>query len=301
MPVLLLLLKLVLLLALAPLLEGVVRKLRAIAGSRQGPPLWQGYLDLAKLFGKEDLRVTGSWLYRAAPPLSLASIGLAGLMVPLLVPRSPLEGAADAIVFIYLLGVLGIAVTVVALASESPFAYLGASREVMMLLSVEPVVAVALIVLALKAGTFSLGAMANWHIENGLSVSTGVATLAFAIALQAQVGKRPFDITEAESEIIGGPLAEVSGPSLALFHWALYTRQLVFVAVLTEVFLPWPRAGIWPLDALISVAKILLVVALIGLTDALMPRVRIDQSMTYYSRVVIFVATLALALAVMGA
>ncbi len=299
MPVIGLLVKLVLLLGFAPLLEGIVRKLRAVAGSRQGPPLWQAYWDLLKMYGKEDLRVTRSWLYRLAPPLGLAAVAVAGLMVPF-VGRSALEGAADAIVLIYILGLVGVAVTLVALASENPFAYLGASREVMMLLTVEPVVAVGLIVLALKAGTFSLQAMADWQWGQGPTVSTAVALLAFWIALQAQVGKRPFDITEAETEIMGGPLIEVSGPSLALFHWALYARQLVFIGILTQVFIPWPRADFWLWNLLIAGVKILAVTVVVGLTDALMPRVRIDQSMTYYSRVVIFVAVAALALSVMG-
>ena len=300
MAVISLLLKLALLLGFAPLLEGIVRRLRAVAGSRQGPPIWQAYYDLLKMHGKEDLRVTRSWLYRAAPPLGLAAIATAGLMIPFVGP-SPLEGAADVIVFIYLLGLVGVAVTLVALASENPFAYLGASREVMMLLSVEPVVAVALIVLALKARTFSLVEMADWQWLHGPTVSTGLALLAYWIALQAEVGKRPFDITEAETEIMGGPLVEVSGPSLALFHWALYTRQLVFIAVLTQVFFPWPRVGVWPADLLAGGGKILAVTAIVGLTDALMPRMRIDQSMTYYSRVVIFLAVAALAMSVMGA
>ncbi|NIQ98745.1 MAG: hydrogenase 3 membrane subunit, partial [Gemmatimonadales bacterium] len=68
-----------------------------------------------------------------------------------------------------------------------------------------------------------------------------IAALALLLSLQAQVGKLPFDIAEADQEIMGGPFIEQSGPKLALYKWSLWAKLVVFAAILCSVFVPWPR------------------------------------------------------------
>ena len=289
----------ILLLLLAPLLEGLIRKLKAVIQSRKGPPIIQPYLDLLKLLGKEDLNPGGGVLFRFAPVACLGAILAAVTFTP--IGGKPALGgvAGDMIVWVYFISMAAVAVILGAFASRNPYAYVGASREMMMVLTVEPVAIVALLVGAVKAKTLLMGGVIDWQLAHGGTISMAFAGLAFFLALQANVGKLPFDIPEAETEIMGGPFIEYSGPRLALFKMAFYVRQLLFALVLVSVFVPWPNVAVFPLSLIAVLVKVLIVYVLIGVIDTVNPRLRIDQSMGYFSRVV-FVSLAALAFAVIG-
>jgi formate hydrogenlyase subunit 4 len=211
----------------------------------------------------------------------------------------PLGFAGDIIVLLYVASMSAVLVMLTAFGSGSPYAAVGSSREMMLLLTVEPVLAIALIVGAMKAGTLAVGGVLDWQIANGPSVSMAIAGVAFLLAIQAQAGKLPFDIPEADQEIMGGPLVEQSGPRLALFKWALWAKQLIFAVLLVELFFPWPRIGILPLDLILTMAKVLVVLAVVALVDVVNPRLRIDQAMAYFLRVG-FVSLAGLAFAAIG-
>jgi formate hydrogenlyase subunit 4 len=187
----------------------------------------------------------------------------------------------------------------VGFASGSPYASIGSSREMMMLLSVEPILAIALSVGAFKARTLTLAGIVNWQVQHGPSMSMAIGGVAFLLALQAQAGKLPFDVAEADQEIMGGPLVEQSGPRLALFRWALWTKQLVLAFLLVEVFAPWPHFGSYPADLITTVVKVVVVLTLVAVIDVVNPRLRVDQAMGYFMRVA-FSSLAALAFAVIG-
>jgi formate hydrogenlyase subunit 4 len=285
-------------LLLAPLYEGLMRKLKATIHSRIGPPITQPYLDLFKLLGKEDLRTARGVLYEAAPALSLGSVLLLALLVPM-GARPPLGFGGDIVVLLYVSAISAVLLMLTAFGSGSPYASVGSSREMMMLLSVEPVMVVALVVGALKAGTLATSDIIVWQLEHGPTISMAIAGIAFFLALQAQAGKLPFDIPEADQEIMGGPLIEQSGPRLALFRWAMWSKQFVLAVLLVEVFLPWPGTGVFTLDLFLTLVKAFVVLAVVALVDVVNPRLRIDQAMGYYLRVA-FSSIAALAFAVIG-
>lgn len=285
-------------LLLSPLYEGVLRKVRAAIHSRIGPPVTQPYWDLLKLLGKDDLRCGGGLFCAFLPPLALGSLLLLATLVPM-GTDAPLAFAGDMIAVLYVAAMSATFVMLNAYASGSPYAYIGSSREMMMALSVEPILAIVLSVGAFKAGTLTLGGMLQFQVQNGPSLSMAIAGLALFLALQAQSGKLPFDIAEADQEIMGGPLVEQSGPRLALLRWALWTKQLVFAFLLVELFLPWPRFGILPVDLALSGVKVLVVLLMVALVDLVNPRLRIDQAMGYFVRVGLSSLS-ALAFAVIG-
>ncbi len=285
-------------LLLAPLFEGLLRKLKAAIHSRKGPPVVQPYLDLLKLLGKEDLRTAGGGLYGAAPALTLGSVLVLATLVPI-GARPPLSFAGDVVVLLYVAAISAVLLMLTAFASASPYASVGSSREMMMLLSVEPVMVVALVVGALKAGTLATGGIIVWQLANGPTISMAIAGIAFFLALQAQAGKLPFDIPEADQEVMGGPLIEQSGPRLALFRWAAWSKQFVLAVLLVEVFLPWPGTGAFLLDVPLTLVKALAVLVVVALVDVVNPRLRIDQALGYYLRVG-FASVAALAFAVIG-
>jgi len=285
-------------LIVAPLLDGAMRKVRAIIHSRKGPPITQTYIDIFKLLGKQDLRSSSSVLFRFGPAAALASFLAVAALTPM--GASPATGLpGDMITWIYFLTLGAAAIILMAAASGNPFANAGAAREIMMLLSVEPVVVAALITAAVKTGDLHLAGMSEWYMAAGPSVSMVVAGVALFLALQATLGRLPFDIAEAESEIVDGPLIEQSGPNLALLKMGLLVRQVVYAFLLVQIFVPWPRVAPWPLGVVVALAKVAVLFVLAAVVEAVSPRLRIDQAMNYSSRV-LFVALAALAFAVIG-
>lgn len=278
---------------LGPLFEGFVRKyVRArIAHSRVGPlaGVWQPFIDLGKLFAKENLDVGGGALQRMSPVLCLTATLCAALLIPL-ARRTPLEMGGDFIVFVYVIGISAICMIVGGMASASPYSYAGATREMMMFIIVEPVMVIALIAGAVNSQSLRLSDMMNWNLAHGASLSMLIAGFALLMALLAQFGKLPFDIPEAEQELMGGPFVEMSGPKLALFKWAIWARQFVFAALLVGIFVPWPRVDAFALQALLTVVKVFIVFVIVGLADVVNPRLRIDQALGFYLAIIITAA-----------
>lgn len=286
-------------LLLAPLLEGVMRKIKARIHSRIGPPIIQPYFDLLKLLGKEDIKVTENFLVGLSPVLALAAVMVSSMLIPI-GTTSPLEGSGDMVVFIYFVGLATVAVVIGGLASESPFAWVGAGREMMLFLIVEPVLFIALITAAINSHSMRMYDMLLWHQAQGPKVSMVIAAIAFFLALQAQLAKLPFDIPEAETELMGGPYIEMSGPKYALFKWSIMAKQVIFIAIFVQIFIPWPKTFDFALDLIITLAKIFAVILVVCLVDVVNPRLRIDQAIAYFFGVII-IALAALAFSLVGA
>lgn len=283
-----------------PLLAGVVRKMvKARVHSRQGPPIMQPFYDLFKLLGKEDLESSPSVVLRYAPMVALAAILAAALLTPMGL-RPPLGGYGDMIVFTYFITIAAVMVIFAGLVSASPYSMMGAGREIMMHLVVEPVLIICLVIAAIKSGSLVMWDMAAWNYVNGPSISMIFGGVALLLALQAQIGKIPFDIAEAETEIMGGPLVELSGPKLALFEWAFFARQIVYASVLAAIFIPWGTGFALPWNIGAHLLKITVIILLVGLIDVVNPRLRVDQAMSYFFGVV-FVALVGMAFALIGA
>lgn len=285
----------------APLCEGVLRKVTAVVQSRQGPPLWQPYFDLLKLLGKEDLESGESpRMQRFAAYLSLATV----LTVSCLVPMgftAPMNGSGDVILLIYLLTLCGICTLLAGLAAGSTYSLIGISREMMTMIALEPLFAIALIIGALHAQSFRLDDVLNGSVYSGGGfpwsglVILGVMLLSF----QGLVQRLPFDISEAETELMGGPLMEYSGPKLALFKYAQMARLVIHSALFVALFVPWGSALMFPFGWLLFWLKVGLLVLLVTLVAATHARYRIDQAIRYFAGL-LAVALVALALASYG-
>jgi len=273
-----------LVLASAPFFQGVLRKIMARIQSRQGPPIFQPYYDLLKLLGKEDLE-SGEVpvLQRLASYFSLATILTLSTFVPLGF-RPPLAGAGDVTVLIYLLMLSGICTLLAGLTAGSTYALVGTSREMMTMLALEPILAAALMVGALHAGSFRLDAVLDGSVYAGPSPASGLAMLiVMLLAFQAFVGRVPFDISEAETEIMEGPLLEYSGRKLALFRWAQMAKLVVHSAIFIALFMPLGPRLPFPLGFLAFWGEVFLLVILVTLIASTHARYRIDQAIRYYA------------------
>ncbi|MBM3304811.1 MAG: NADH-quinone oxidoreductase subunit H [Candidatus Aminicenantes bacterium] len=284
---------------LAPFYDGVARRLTARVQSRKGPPLRQPYLDILKLLGKENVISAEGWPFRLAPLSAFASILAVIVLVPLGAKANILSHRADVITVVYLLALGGVSVLLGALASRNTFAMIGASREMMTMIMIEPVLAMTLIMTAVKVNSLGLqGAMAGVS-ASGFGLSTGLMLAVYLLALQAFVAKQPFDIAEAEIEVLEGPFIEYSGPNYALFKLSMMLKQMFYAFLFVSVFLPAAGTGVYPLDILIQLAAILAVFVLIAVVGSTNPRLRIDQAVRYYA-VLIFLSLCAVGLALKG-
>jgi len=287
---------LILVILVAPFSEGVMRKLKATVHSRKGPPLTQPYLDLLKLLGKEDLKVTENPLFSLAPVITFASILVAALFTPM-GARPPLGFAGDLIVLVYFLALASVGVMLGGASTGSPYGALGVAREMMLAMMVEIIVMASLIVGVIHVQSFDLGRLSIWYRQSGPTISMIIAAIAFFLALQVQLGKLPFDIPDADQEIMGGPFMEASGPKLALYKWSYFAKQILLASLFLEVFLPWPKTGIIPVDILINLIKVFIVLILVGLIDSVNPRIRVDHAISYFAGIwVVLVFAIAFAL-----
>ncbi len=149
-------------LLIAPLCEGVLRKVTARLQSRRGPPLWQPYFDLLKLLGKEDIESGESpALQRFIPRLALAAALTLACLVPMGSP-APMNGVGDVIVLIYLLTLCGICTLLGGLAAGSTYSLLGIGREMMTMIALEPLFAIALLIGAVHAEVLPAGRRFEW-------------------------------------------------------------------------------------------------------------------------------------------
>jgi formate hydrogenlyase subunit 4 len=236
----------VLALALAPLLNGLIKLLKARAQTRRGPGLLQPYADLAKWLGKgEVVSEHASWVLTATPWIVLAAVVTALAATPLLSVRPLLGGLADAVVVVGLLALARFWLALAGIDTASNFGAMGSSREVTFAALIEPALLVALVALALRAGSTSLGQISHHVVASGLGaltpahLLTGVALLVVVIA---ETGRVPVDNPDTHLELTmahEGMLLEYAGRPLGVLLYAALVKQLLMVTLLANLLLPW--------------------------------------------------------------
>jgi formate hydrogenlyase subunit 4 len=252
-PLLLQLGQMFLMLALAPLLTGFVRKLKARLQRRVGPPVMQVYRDLWKLAAKDAILPTdASWLFRVAPYLIFAATWVAAALVPSFGTNLLFSWSGDFIVIVALLGSARFFQMLAALDVGTAFGGLGASREAMIASLAEPAMLMIVFTLALVAGSSQLSDItAFMHSDAaGLRLSLALALVALVIVALAETGRFPVDnpATHLELTMIHEAMVlEYSGRHLALIELASTLRLLLYMSLIVSIFLPF---GIAPPGAL---------------------------------------------------
>ncbi len=232
------------LLAAAPLLGTAIRKMKARLQNRQGPPLLQGYYDLAKLLRKEPVRSeTASWIFVAGPRVYFGAAVAATMLVPVLVAAAPIEAAGGILLLVGTLALGRFALATAALDTGSPFGGMGASREMSIAALAEPALMLGLFTSALAAGSLNLGGLVRSVLQHGVTFHPS-DLLAFAglfIIVIAETGRIPVDnpATHLELTMIHEAMVlEYAGPDLALVEWASALKELLYLTLLVDLFLP---------------------------------------------------------------
>lgn len=279
------------LLAVAPLLRGGIKKMKATMQMRKGPPLLQGYYDLAKLFRKETVRSeTASWVYVLGPRLYFAAAVAATMLVPVLVAASPLDGAGGILGLVGILALGRFALAAAALDTGSPFGGMGSSREMTIAALAEPALMLGLFTSALAAGSLDLGAVVRGALTPGalFRPSDILALSGLFVVLIAETGRIPVDnpATHLELTMIHEAMVlEYAGPDLALVEWASALKELLYITLLIDLFIPFGIAttiapGPVAIAAVAWVAKVFVfgvVITLVETTNAKLRLFRVPE------------------------
>jgi len=242
------LLQMLLVIGLAPLLTGLVRKAKARLLRRKGPPLFQPYRDLARLARKEAVVAdSASWLFRVAPYLVFASTWVAAALIPTFATGLLFSWSADLIAIIALLGSARFFLALAGLDVGTSFGGMGASREAMFASIAEPAMIVIVFSLALVAGSTQLSTVAAFMASPavGLRVTLGMALIALVIVALAENGRIPVDNPATHLELTmvhEAMILEYSGRHLALIELASMLKLLLYVSLIVCVFAPWGLA-----------------------------------------------------------
>ncbi len=276
------LLQALVLFAFAPLLAGISRVARARLHNRRGPGVLQEYRDLIKLLGRQSVApADASWVFRLMPFVMIGVMLTIATALPVVTVASPLPALGDLITLIYLFAIARFFFAIAGLDTGSPFTGLGASREAMLGVLVEPILLLGLWVVALVAGSTHISTMTatlwSWPVERSVPLLLALCACAFATFIE--MGKLPFDLAEAEQELQEGPLTEYSGCGFALLKWGISLKQLVVLQLFVGLFLPWGQmvafsAGGLLLALGVAVIKLVLGVLVIALFENSMARLR---------------------------
>ncbi len=235
----------------------VDRILAARMQARIGPPFRQPFLDMAKLMTKQNIIPANAvpWLFNGAPLVALA----ASISILLYLPMASfqflpiLNVYGDLVLIMYLLLLPALAMVIGGLSSGSPYATIGAQREMVTMIAYELPLAATVVAFAWKlshaglADPFSLATMAQtpiWSLVGPMGdIGVGLLLISMLMVVPGELGRIPFDAPEAETELAGGLLVEYSGRNLALFLLSLAVKTIVVGALIIALFFPYNLSG----------------------------------------------------------
>jgi formate hydrogenlyase subunit 4 len=272
---------LLLLLLLAPLLPGVIARVKALFAGRVGPPLLQPYFELARLCRKGSVfSETTTWVFRAGPAAGLAVPLLAAQLVPFGGLAPPISFAGDLVLFVYLFALARFFTVAAALDTGSSFEGMGGAREATFACLAEPTVLLAFLVLGRLSGTWSLGGMLGSALPQEWAAggaALGLVVVCLFVVLLVESCRIPFDDPNTHLELT--MIHEVmvldhSGPAFGMILYGAALKLFVLGAVVVRLALPWSTGSVFG-DTALFVAGMLLLAVLIGVVESVMARLRL--------------------------
>ena len=275
--------------ALAPLLVGWLRKVKARLQNRRGPSLLQPYRDLYKLLAKEArVAHTASPLFRAAPYIVFTATWMAAATVPLLVVDLPTAAIADIIVLVGLLALARVFLALAGMDVGTAFGGMGASREMLIGALAEPAMLMAVFTLAMTAHSTNLSSVIDYHLVDGfvLRPSYLFALGGLVLVAIAETGRIPVDNPTTHLELTmvhEAMLLEYSGRHLALMEWAAQVKLLLYGTLIVNVFFPWGIGqGLSPaalgLGLAAVVAKLAVLAAALAVGETVLAKMRLFRA-----------------------
>ncbi len=241
--------QMVLVVAVAPAMLGITRKVKARLLRRVGPPVLQPYRDLWKLMHKEAVFAhNASWIYRTAPYVIFAATWVAAALVPSYATGLLFSWSADLIALVALLGTARFTLALAGMDVGTAFGGIGSSREMMIASLAEPAMILIVFTVALVAGTTQLSTVATVFSTEpvGLRVSLGLALFAFMLVAIAENARIPIDnpATHLELTMVHEAMVlEYSGRHLAMIEAAAALKLVLYFSLIACLFAPLGIAG----------------------------------------------------------
>jgi NADH-quinone oxidoreductase subunit H len=265
-------------------IEYIDRKLYARMQNRIGPPWFQPYADLIKLVAKEDLipEEANPMMFKLMPVLALTAVLTAFLHIPLWNSTPLISFNGSVIVIVYLLTIPTLTFFLGGWHSTSLFSMLGAVRTLTQLFAYEVPLLLSVLAPALLAHTWSITEMSEFYSKNPLfALTNAIGFIVAMIALQGKLERVPFDMPEAETEIVGGTFTEYSGRLLAMFRLAIDMETVVGASLIAAVFLPFGLHFGPAIGFALYLVKILFIILLLALLRTVTARLRIEQMVVF--------------------
>lgn len=265
-------------------IEFVDRKLYARFQNRVGPHWYQPLADIIKLIGKESIvpEEADKRIFKWIPIFALAAVSTTILYIPIWSTASLLPFKGDVIVVMYLLTIPTLTFFLAGWYSNSVFATVGSVRVLTQLFAYEVPLLMAILAPALLAGSWSFSDIASFYSKNPIySLYNILGFVVAIIALQGKLERVPFDIPEAETEIVAGPFVEYSGKLLAIFRMAIDVEMVVVSSIIAAVYIPFFFVSNPIIGFLIYIAKILFVVFILAIVRSVFARLRIEQMVNF--------------------
>lgn len=297
--VLIILSQLVFFAAAAPLLNGLITKIKNNIRMRKGQSVLQPYYNLGKLFSKgEVVSETTSWIFKAAPFVVLASTLTAAALIPVFIVGNSAVFVGDflALIFIFALGRFFLSLA--ALDAGSVFGGMGSSREMFISSFVEPVVCLVAFSLSLQFGSTSIAA---WNGIHPLYVSSCVAVVALFLLVLAETSRIPVDNQETHLELTmvhEAMVLEYSGKSLGLIEMASYIKQMIWFFLIAQIIFPiaLPAGGLTEFLSWLAwyLARIVIIVIVVAVTEVSVAKMRLFRVIDFleFALVLAVVATI---------
>jgi NADH-quinone oxidoreductase subunit H len=270
--------------SLSFLVEYFDRKLYARFQNRVGPPFVQPLADFIKLIAKEDVvpENANPFIFKAMPVLALTATLTAFMYVPVWKVSGLVSFTGDIIVLLYLLTIPTLTFFFGGWYSTSLYSKIGAIRTITQLFAYEVPLFMSILSTAILADSWQMSEIASFYAAHPLLILVNLPALAVAlISLLGKLEKVPFDIPEAETEIVAGTFTEYGGRLLALFKLNLNIETIVVASLLAGIMIPVGITLAAPLAFVVYLAKVTAVVFLLALLRSIFARFRIDQMMQF--------------------
>ncbi len=256
------------------------RKFHARMQNRKGPPWFQPVADFFKLCSKEDIvpEEADPFMFKAMPVVALAAVAAPIIYIPIWGADALFSFEGDLIVVLYLLTIPTLTFFLAGWYSTSLFSMIGAVRCLTQLFAYEAPLFLALLAPALLADSWSITGLVRFYTDHPFYWLFNI--IGFAVSLVVLLGKLekvPFDIPEAETEIVAGAFTEYSGRLLAFFRMVIDIEMVVAASLIAAVFLPF-GLGLGPFFGFILyLVKVTFIIAVVSLLRTIFARLRIDQ------------------------
>lgn len=264
--------------------EYLDRKFYARFQNRVGPPWFQPIADFIKLIGKEEVipEEADVAVFKLMPIFALAASISAILYIPIWSRHAVFQFNGDIIVILYLLTIPTLCYFLGGWYSRSIFSMIGAVRGLTQLFAYEVPLFLCILASALLADTWSVSEIVAFY-SNHLGywfcnlLGFGVAI----ISLLGKLEKVPFDIPEAETEIVAGAFTEYGGKFLALLRMTLNIEMVVGASLLAAIFLPFGLSLLPAPLFIFYLIQVSFIIAIIAFLRTLFARLRLDQMINF--------------------